>query len=57
MTFKEKLMQEHPEKDIARTIDRQCPDFYGYEKENYLCDEQTCDECWNQEMPEERDMI
>lgn len=54
MTFKEKLMQEHPEKDIARTIDRHCPDFYGYEKENYLCDELTCDECWNREIPEER---
>lgn len=54
MTFKEKLIQEHPEKDIARVIDLHCPDFYGYEKENYLCDGQTCDECWNREMPEER---
>lgn len=52
MTFKEKLIQEHPEKDIGWEIACKCPEDYGYEKSNNVCHEGGCEECWNRKIPE-----
>lgn len=61
MTYKEKLLQEHPELasskvDITKFA---CPDSYGYE-EYSECDgveygriEDGCEACWNREMTKE----
>lgn len=59
MTFKERLMQEHPEW-VGNCYEggcRQCPSYYGYETD----DESTancksnggngCRYCWNREIP------
>lgn len=60
MTYKEKLMQEHPEE-----VDRRyrggcygCPVDYGYEQRapRFMCgypgtfSEDRCKKCWNREM-------
>lgn len=55
MTFREKLMKEHPEK-----VDNDfgggcyaCPDWYGYEENrcNGTFDEEKCRACWDREIP------
>lgn len=65
MTYKEKLMMDHPDYIDPRLHGNccGCPSGYGYcsEDEN-LCkirgvhtgDEKICTECWNREMPAER---
>lgn len=55
MTFKEKWMFDHP--DLSFDADKVgCPSGYGYRKaraDRDVCRSgATCDECWNQEMPE-----
>jgi dUTP pyrophosphatase len=50
MTFKEKLKREHPVR--ARLADPGCPEDYGYEPVNSECPCNTCEECWNREIPE-----
>lgn len=64
MTFKEKLLQEHPEYESI--IGKGCPCDYGYEKYfkcdkcvDYLCSLKKQDDenfpassCWNREMPD-----
>lgn len=55
MTFKEKLMQEHPDSVSDRYWGgcKHCPNWYGYGE----CDEEcvpspeNCTECWNREIP------
>ncbi|WP_312281582.1 hypothetical protein, partial [Oscillibacter sp.] len=56
MTFKEKLMQEHPG-NVSHSFDGGCvgcPFTYGYE--DMLCerkrDDDICAACWNREMPD-----
>ena len=56
MTYKEKLMLEHPE-EVSESAEGGCygcPDSYGYEDYSD-CDgvEDGCEECWNREIPEE----
>lgn len=53
MTFREKLMQEHPE-----CIDEHycagcigCPCEYGYEEGYLFCDIDDCAACWNRKIP------
>lgn len=56
MTFKEKLMQEHPDK-LGEDFDggcEGCPHNYGYEQRRTngdWCISHTCTECWNRQMP------
>lgn len=60
MTFKEKLRQEQPNKINHRYCGgcKNCPDDYGYEKEEESeknCRSnggKGCEYCWNREMPE-----
>lgn len=52
MTFKEKLIQEHPEKDIRWEIACKCPEDYGYEKSSDVCHAVGCETCWNRKIPE-----
>lgn len=54
MTFKEKLMQEHPEKAIKNEYCFGCPSEYGYEAEQ-SCKKRpiSCIDCWNRETFEE----
>lgn len=60
MTFKEKLIQEHPEKaELAEfSITIGCPYFYGYESvESSACNCRLgggngCVYCWNRKIPE-----
>lgn len=59
MTFKEKLTQEHPEciNDMYSGGAKSCPHTYGYAP-NLVpgdgCPAETCTECWNREMPENK---
>lgn len=51
MTFKQKLMQEHPE--LVDKFDENnggCPYDYGFEQP-FPCENPTCEQCWNREMP------
>lgn len=50
MTFREKLEQDYPDRDIKHSIDYMCPYDFGYE-ECKKCDGE-CEVCWNREMPE-----
>jgi len=54
MTFKQKLMQEHPElvDDKYWGGCYQHPETYGYEDNSDFCGGHTCKECWGREMPE-----
>lgn len=58
MTFKEKLKKEHPE--IEHYL-RKCPYQFEYEKPEDECPKNqdgsgmTCIECWNREIPEEKE--
>lgn len=53
MTYKEKLMQEHPEINIDEATLFNCPSLYGYEKRwKCLGADIFCDDCWNREIPE-----
>lgn len=52
MTFKEKLMQDHPEEDIELTAHCSCPQDYGYEEKSNICHADNCIDCWNREIPE-----
>lgn len=62
MTFKERLMQKHPEYISCKWLGecRDCPCDYGYEEEsesikNCITNHgKGCDYCWNREMPEGR---
>lgn len=61
MTFREKLMKEHPEKvdDTYPAGVVECPCDYGYEDEPSLDRDGNCARvsgcvaCWNREMPED----
>ncbi len=58
MTFREKLMQEHPEncgRGKGGCIG--CPGIYGYETgrpclSNFCWESVNCTECWDREIPE-----
>ena len=51
MTYREKLMQEHPEK--LGLLDCVCPFAFNYEAgPNKDCEYTNCDACWDREMPE-----
>lgn len=55
MTFKEKLLQDHPDKVRTSSISSGCsgcPSNYGYEPERdeFWCDEISCSACWNRQM-------
>lgn len=63
MTFREKLMQEHPEimdyEDFEDAMG--CPSFYGYEPETGKCPDEYancgvdfCCLCWNREMEDKQ---
>ena len=52
MTYKEKVLMDHPEAKTTRTECgvAMCPSDYGYPEH---CDKySTCTECWNAEFPE-----
>lgn len=61
MTFKEKLMNEHPERIKKRCFGEcdVCPGTYGYSTDHYeTCggpNRIKCTECWNREIPEEKE--
>ena len=63
MTCKEKLRQDHPEMsefEFGLTIGSKCPGDFGYpEDPARYCkfDADNCNECWNQEIPEEGDIM
>lgn len=56
MTFREKLLQEHPEKKPLRITEIGCPDDYGYEEKRPCWskdngrDYDPCWKCWNRPM-------
>ena len=56
MTFREKLLQEHPEKKPLRITEIGCPDDYGYEEKRHCWskdngrDYDPCCKCWNRPM-------
>ena len=62
MTYKEKLMMEHPKRISEEGIGGcyGCPSGYGYcSKDEHWCvirnasvGHDTCAECWDREMPE-----
>jgi hypothetical protein len=64
MTFKEKMMQEHPEysNQFDSVVMHMCPSSepFKYESEppkDYCCDcvnPAYCEECWDREIPEEK---
>lgn len=62
MTFKERLMQDHPEKSgfSENSLIFSCPCKYGYESRKsslincLLRNGKGCNYCWNREIPEER---
>lgn len=50
MTYKERLLQEHPEY-VGPEYDggcKGCPDDYGYEEDSTCAC--RCEECWNREI-------
>ncbi len=52
MTYKEKLLHDHPEYVMFGTIGK-CPADYGYEPESDDCPEEvrsSCSVCWNRKM-------
>ena len=54
MTYKEKLMKEHPDHVHEDGWCEGCPNTYGYndgEKEGF-CSNVNCRDCWDREMPE-----
>lgn len=54
MTFKEKLIQEHPEYVGTNFVGgcQDCPRDYGYTNADEPCPtNMDCVECWNREMP------
>lgn len=55
MTFREKLMKEHPEKveNTLKIYCSTCPDDYGYEDYFDCPTSLDCRDCWDREMPEE----
>ena len=60
MTFREKLMQEHPEcvGTKYRGGCRGCPEEYGYENGTpKICGTRIlpCRDCWDREMPEDEE--
>lgn len=58
MTFREKLMQEHPDQIGEQYLGgcKGCPDYYGYGGIPDYCDsgrrDCVCNACWNREVPE-----
>lgn len=52
MTFKEKLMQEHPGAESAGLMGIYCPSKFGYEKHSDCDICLPCHVCWNRQMPE-----
>ena len=52
MTFREKLMREHPECVDSRLVSgcQGCPSHYGYEPE-FCCGHMPCKDCWSRETP------
>ena len=63
MTFKEKMLLDHPNVSGSSLFDRKCPSDYGYEKTNGDQDEcqnaemLSCKECWNREIPENTETV
>jgi len=56
-TFREKLIQEHPEKKTLRITAVGCPadyDYEHYENDHFKCPPGVvrCEECWDREIPE-----
>lgn len=58
MTFREKLLQEHPDKIAPRYVGgcKGCPRHYDYEDKtpsecNMWYGEERCNECWDRQMP------
>lgn len=56
MTYREKLLEEHPECVSPGYLGgcADCPGDYGYKppKECYICTGKECRKCWNREMKE-----
>lgn len=57
MTFKERLIQEHPElaENIDYEIEGACPEEFGYEK-NSKC-VTFCQDCWDREIPDKKESL
>lgn len=56
MTFREKLMEEHPEM-LEKTLKKYCsvcPEEYGYENYFDCPDNLDCRDCWGREMKEDK---
>lgn len=57
MTFKEKFVKE-VRTYLGRNIEdynKFCPNDFGYEIKNKDCNKINCTECWNREIPEEKE--
>lgn len=57
MTFKEKLLIEHPEYTSSMNYSEYgCPSDHEYEDKQNFCDHctylESCEECWDREMEE-----
>lgn len=52
MTYKEKLIKEHPEMVLRDGWHLGCPVSRGYEDNPYCPGGITCEECWDREIPE-----
>lgn len=53
MTFRERFEKEHPAGKGERQYLKFCPHDFGYEPDDYACDEMpNCEACWEREMPE-----
>ena len=59
-TYKERLVREHPnwrDEAIAKAVETDCPYELGYGEapEFTWCREHKCEDCWNREVPEEKE--
>lgn len=58
MTFKEKLIAEHPEftkEQIYDMVHNQCPSDFGFtnsDEDDIICKDLCCEDHWDEEMPE-----
>ena len=62
MTLIEKLRKEHPEEMNCSGIPMYCPTKYGYAECPLYCEDieygnarKRCTDCWNREIPEEKE--
>ena len=57
MTYKERLIKEHPCEDVDSIIKLRCPDNLGYTANISCAPGRDCIACWDQETQETKESI